>query len=93
MRAYPIWNTITACIYKSDKSYGVREKGMVNVRVGTSSNNSHHFLTHKTTVVRHTKTLQEFRFFVDGKLIKRRFVKDGQLKQTVKGYKLKEVKQ
>ena len=51
MRQYPIWNTITACIYKSDKSYGVREKGMVNVRVGTSSNNSHLFLTHKFTLI------------------------------------------
>ena len=86
---YPIWNRITACIYKSDKSYGVKKDGLVNICIGTSANNSHHFLTHRTTVVRHTKNLQEFRFFVDGKLIKRRFVKDGQLKKIIKGFNLK----
>lgn len=39
MRQFPIWNKVTACIYKSDKSYGVKETGEVEVRVGTSSRN------------------------------------------------------
>ena len=29
MASYPIWNRITACIYKGGKSYGVRETGEV----------------------------------------------------------------
>ena len=27
MRTYPIWNKITACIYNSSKSYGVKDTG------------------------------------------------------------------
>ena len=29
MKQYPIWNIVTACIYKSGKSYGVKERGEV----------------------------------------------------------------
>ncbi len=36
MRSYPIWNDVTACIYKGAKSYGVKERGEVEVRIGTS---------------------------------------------------------
>ena len=49
MRSYPIWNIVTACIYNGSKSYGVKETGEVEVRVGTSASNSHTFLTHTTT--------------------------------------------
>tara|TARA_R110000796_G_scaffold49904_2_gene118529 strand:+ start:305 stop:565 length:261 start_codon:yes stop_codon:yes gene_type:complete len=73
-RSYPIWNDVTACIYKSGKSYGVKDDGNVNIKVGTSASNSHDFISHRTT----RKTLdngdQEFRFFVDGVLIKRAVV-------------------
>ena len=34
MRQYPIWNQVTACIYQSNKSYGVKETGDVEIRVG-----------------------------------------------------------
>jgi len=85
-RQYPIWNIITACIYKSGKSYGVRERGEVAIKIGTSSSNSHSFLTHRVTVKKHSKTLQEFRFYVDDKLIKKRFVNNGNLQKSVKGY-------
>ena len=44
-RQYPIWNKVTACIYKSSKSYGVKNTGEVEVRIGTSRSNSHHFVT------------------------------------------------
>ena len=27
MQSYPIWNKIEACIYKGDKSYGVKNDG------------------------------------------------------------------
>jgi len=46
MRQYPIWNIITACIYNSAKSYGVKNTGEVEIRAGTSSKNSHVFLKH-----------------------------------------------
>ena len=70
MAQYPIWNKITACIYKSDKSYGVRRTGDVEVRVGTSSHNSHVFLHHTTTVRNHENGDKEFRFSIDKELVK-----------------------
>jgi len=85
-RMYPIWNKVQACIYKGGKSYGVRNEGVVNVCVGTSQSNSHDFLTHTTTVKKHNKNLQEFRFYVDSKLIKRAFVRNGKLYKRLKGY-------
>jgi len=87
MSSYPIWNNIQACIYKGDKSYGVKSEGVVNVLVGTSQTNSHNFLTHTTTVKRHNKDLQEFRFYVDNKLIKRAFVRRGKFLKRLNGYK------
>ena len=82
-RSYPIWNDVTACIYQSSKSYGVKNDGMVNVKIGTSASNSHAFLDHRTT----HKTLengdQEFRFFVDGVLIKRAVVSKKEKTMTV----------
>ena len=32
-RAYPIWNDVTACIYHGSKSYGVKNEGVVNIKV------------------------------------------------------------
>ena len=68
-RAYPIWNNVTACIYKGAKSYGVRENGTVEVRVGTSASNSHLFLTHTVTHRQHANGDREYRFYINGKLI------------------------
>ena len=71
-RAYPIWNQIQACIYKNDnKSYGVKKDGIVNVKVGSSATNSFDFVQHKTTRRELNNDISEFRFYVDGKLIKR----------------------
>ena len=77
MRQYPIWNIIKSCAYKSDKSYGVKKDGVVKVRVGTSSSNSHSFLTHRITCKIHTPNLREFRFSVDDVTIKRKFIFKG----------------
>ena len=78
MRQYPIWNSITACIYKSDKSYGVKKDGEVEVLVGTSSSNSHHFITHKTTHRELDNGRREYRFSLNGKTVKRAVLeKDG----------------
>ena len=70
-RSYPIWNDVTACIYNGSKSYGVKKEGVVNVKVGTSSTNSYNFITHRTTRRELNKDIAEFRFYVDGKLLKR----------------------
>lgn len=84
MRQYPIWNMINSCAYKSDKSYGVKAEGIVKVRIGTSSSNSHAFLTHRTTCKTHLNNMKEFRFYVDGKCIKRKFVDKGEIISTHK---------
>ena len=77
MASYPIWNKVQACIYKSNKSYGVREDGQVSIKVGTSATNSYDFLTHKTT----HRTLEcggkEFRFYIDDILVKKAFLAKG----------------
>tara|TARA_R100000234_G_C4931940_1_gene148885 strand:- start:348 stop:644 length:297 start_codon:yes stop_codon:yes gene_type:complete len=71
-RAYPIWNEIQACIYKNgNKSYGVKKDGVVNVKVGTSKTYSYDFITHTTTRRELNNDISEFRFYVDGKLLKR----------------------
>lgn len=51
-RAFPIWHNVSACHYKSDKSYGGRDTSEDNIVVGSSASNSHDFV--------HTKTLRRF---------------------------------
>jgi len=70
MKQYPIWNQIRSCIYKGAKSYGVREDGAVKVLVGTSSRNSYHFLTHVVTHRLHDDGSREYRFYIDGEVVK-----------------------
>ena len=65
MASYPIWNKVQACIYKSNKSYGVREDGQVSIKVGTSATNSYDFLTHTTTHRKLECGGREFRFYID----------------------------
>ena len=71
MKSYPIWNIVTACIYKGSKSYGVKETGEVEVRVGTSASNSHTFLRHTTTHRLLDDGSREYRFYINGECIKR----------------------
>ena len=70
-KSYPIWNEVEACIYNSSKSYGVKERGIVRVKVGTSKTYSFDFVNHKTTKKEITKDLLEYHFYVDDVLIKR----------------------
>ena len=77
MRSYPIWNKIQACVYKNDKSYGVKRVGEVEVRVGTSGSNSHHFLDHKTTHKLLPNGDHVYKFSVDGVIIKEAILKKG----------------
>jgi len=80
-RQYPIWNKVTACIYKSSKNYGVKEKGVVDVYIGTSNSNSHLFCEHKTTHRVLENGDREYRLYLDDVVIKRAVVtKDGERK-------------
>ena len=84
-KSYPIWNNITACIYKASKSYGVRERGEVEVRIGTSGSNSHHFLNHKTTHKALDNGYREYRFYVDDVLVRRALLRKGDNKIQITG--------
>jgi len=77
MRSWPIWNEVMACVYKSDKSYGVKETGEVTVRVGTSARNSHVFLQHTTTHRMLDNGDREYRFYLDGEVVRRAVLKEG----------------
>jgi len=77
MRSYPIWNKVKACVYKNDKSYGVKRTGEVEVRIGTSGSNSHHFLDHKTTHKLLPNGDRVYKFSVDGVIIKEAILKKG----------------
>ena len=77
MKSYPVWNEVTACIYKGSKSYGVKETGEVQVYVGTSASNSHAFVKHCTTHRVLDDGSREYRFYVDGKSIKRAILQKG----------------
>ncbi len=73
-RQYPIWNNITACIYKSGVSYGVKDTGVNNIVVGSSRSNSHDFL--ETITTRRFETYKGkrcviFSFSVDSIIVKR----------------------
>lgn len=48
-RAWPIWNKVIACRYKSDKSFGWRDTGEVSVLVGTGPACSEVLVRHVTT--------------------------------------------
>ena len=74
-RQYPIWNSVSACHYNSDKSYGNKTTAEVSILVGSSSKNSNHFLKHVTTKrelseFKGYKDVIVFRFSVDGTILK-----------------------
>ena len=78
MRQYPIWNMVQACIYKQPKNWGAQKECAVEVRVGTSSSNSHTFVKHRTTHRLHDNGDREFHFYVDGQLVKRAVLRAGE---------------
>lgn len=77
MRQYPIWNDVSACIYGSSKSWGAKLTAAVTVLVGSSSRNSHRFVSHATTHRQHENGDKEFRFYVDEKCVKRAVLRKG----------------
>ncbi len=76
--SYPIWNDITACIYKSNKSYGVKRDGINKIKIGTSASNSHDFATIKTTHKIMDNGDRQFRLYVDNRLIKSAILRKGE---------------
>lgn len=76
MRAYPIWNKVTACIYKSNKSYGVQDDGNCEVFCGSSSGNSHKLGAIKTKRIIEDKFVI-FRLKVNGILISEKLFTKG----------------
>ena len=76
MASYPIWNNVMACCYKSDKSFGAQRTCEVEVRVGTSAKNSHHFVDHRVTHREHPNGTKEYRFYVDDVLVKKSYLTD-----------------
>lgn len=70
MRSYPIWLDVTSCIYKSSKSYGIKNDGKTEIYVGTGAKNSHHFGTIRITHHDLGEKEKSFRLYLDDCLIK-----------------------
>ena len=68
--SYPIWNKITACIYKSGKSYGVKKDGLTEILIGTSASNSHEFAKVRTTHRKNEDGTRTYHFYIDDQLYK-----------------------
>ena len=69
--SYPIWNEIEACIYKSGKSYGVKNTGVNQIKVGTSAKNSFDFAKIVVTHRKRNNGVRVFVLSVDGVIIKK----------------------
>lgn len=72
-RAYPIWNKISSCAYKSsNKSYGVRKHNEIEMFVGSGSKQSELMATIKQTR-REFGDWSFFRLYIDDKLVKQMY--------------------
>lgn len=69
MSSYPIWVDVTACIYNSGKSYGVKNTGEQRILVGSSGKNSH-LLADVIITKRKEGEFIIFRYSVDGVILK-----------------------
>ena len=74
-KSYPIWVDVDACIYKSSKSYGVKDTGVQNFKIGSSKSNSHDFV--KTVITRREDGDKiVFIFSVDDVIVKKAYCKN-----------------
>ena len=72
MRQYPIYNVINSCAYaQQNKSYGINEEGNLDCYIGKSKWRSYKFFNTRTTHREIKPNLHEYRFYLDGKLIKK----------------------
>ena len=89
MRQYPIWHKINSCIYANsgtrtgNKSFGTKEHSQTEIKVGSSSKNSHDFLRHETTHRQHENGDREFHFYIDGEIFRKAVLKKGSDKLEV----------
>ena len=77
--SYPIWNKITACIYKSGKSYGVKKDGLTEILIGTSASNSHEFAKVRTTHRKNEDGTRTYHLYIDDKLYKKATLKNKEI--------------
>ena len=87
MASYPIWNKITACIYKGSKCFGVRNDGLNEILIGTSKSNSHEFVKTRVTHKKHEDGTRTYHFYLDDKLIKKATLKGTEI-EIEKNHKL-----
>jgi len=78
-KSYPIWNKITACIYKSGKSYGVKRDGLTEILIGTSASNSHEFAKVRTTHRKNEDGTRTYHLYIDDKLYKKATLKNKEI--------------
>lgn len=72
MKSYPIWNDVTSCIYKSDKSFGARDDSRIKISVGSSSTHSEQLADIRTT--RSIKGIYYvFKISIDGMVMKTKY--------------------
>ena len=89
-RQYPIWKKISNDSYATDKSHGVRDKEVTHISVGTSSKNSHFFLSTEIECHSYKDGTKDYLYFIDVLLIKRAVLNtDGTLE--VKKERIKEL--
>ena len=76
-KQYPIYNIINSCAYakvrgtkRGNKSYGIYKHGDLTCRIGTSSKRSYKFFKTTTEHEEIKPNLHEYRFYLDGQLIK-----------------------
>ena len=73
-RQYPIWVENTA----KNKSFGTRDYEKLNIKVGTSSMNSHHFANIKLTYsYSESFRTRIYSLYIDGHLIKKAVMEEG----------------
>tara|TARA_R110000772_G_scaffold56853_2_gene129178 strand:- start:46 stop:315 length:270 start_codon:yes stop_codon:yes gene_type:complete len=76
-RSYPIWCDTTNNSYTADKSYGAKTYTKTDVLIGSSSKNSHHFVSHETRVYNDDNGDKMFEFLIDTTVVKRAILKKG----------------
>jgi hypothetical protein len=92
MQQYPIWHNVSACHYKTSKSYGGINTSEDNIVVGSSVRNSYQFVTTITTRRFYKHDVHGdvcvFKYSVDGFICKEMIFKDnsgkaGELLETI----------
>ena len=96
-RQYPIWNSITACVYKNDKSYGAKDTSENNIFVGTSAKYSYEHckvITTKREVFNEklNRNVLIFRTSLDGVVLKETIVDPKEKTLISQRTKLKRIK-